>query len=103
MSLNSAGYYKPPGSSSTYQPEYSLYFDAGCGITVKFFHIKGVVGQVATSVPTQPSESSAGQAVKSVEVSAGEQIGWYKLGATSVAFDFWVDDASHTMASINRK
>lgn len=96
MTLYSASYYKPPGSSATYQPEYSLYFDAGCGITVKFFHIKGVVGKVASSVPVLPSDSSAGQTVKAVSVLAGEQIGWYKLGETSVAFDFWVDDAAHT-------
>ena len=47
MTLSSASYYKPPGSSDTYKPEYSLYFDAGCGISVKFFHIKGVVGKIA--------------------------------------------------------
>ena len=96
MTLTSASYYKPPGSSDTYKPEYSLYFEAGCGISVKFFHIKGVVGKVAAAVPVEPSSSSAGQTVKSTPVKAGEQIGWYKLGETSVAFDFWVDNAAVT-------
>jgi len=96
MSLFQASYYKPPGSSSTYKPEYSLYFDAGCGIMVKFFHIKGVVGKTADAVPAEPSTSSAGQVVKVTSVKAGEQIGWYKLGETSVAFDFWVDNAAVT-------
>jgi hypothetical protein len=96
MSLFQASYYKPVGSSSTYKPEYSLYFDAGCGIMVKFFHIKGVVGKTADAVPTEPSSSSAGQPVKVISVKAGEQIGWYKLGETSVAFDFWVDDSAVT-------
>jgi hypothetical protein len=96
MSLFQASYYKPPGSSSTYKPEYSLYFDAGCGITVSFFHIKGVVGKTADAVPTEASTSSAGQPIKATLVKAGEQIGWYKLGETSVAFDFWVDDAAVT-------
>ena len=96
MSLFQASYYKPEGSSSTYKPEYSLYFDAGCGIMVKFFHIKGVVGKTADAVPVEPSTSSAGQPVKVTSVKAGEQIGWYKLGETSVAFDFWVDDAAVT-------
>lgn len=96
MTLSSASYYKPPGSSDTYKPEYSLYFEAGCGISIKFFHIKGVVGKVAGAVPVEPSSSSAGQAVKSTPVKAGEQIGWYKLGETSVAFDFWVDNAAVT-------
>ena len=96
MTLISASYYKPPGSSDTYKPEYSLYFEAGCGISVKFFHIKGVVGKIAGAVPSEPSSSSAGQTVKSTPVKAGEQIGWYKLGETSVAFDFWVDNAAVT-------
>lgn len=96
MTLSSASYYKPPGSSDTYKPEYSLYFEAGCGISVKFFHIKGVVGKVAGAVPVEPSNSSAGQTVKATSVKAGEQIGWYKLGETSVAFDFWVDDSAVT-------
>lgn len=96
MTLSSASYYKPPGSSDTYQPEYSLYFEAGCGISVKFFHIKGVVGSVAAAVPIQSSSSSAGQTVKATPVKAGEQIGWYKLGETSVAFDFWVDNSAVT-------
>lgn len=96
MTLSSASYYKPPGAAATYQPEYSLYFEVGCGITVKFFHIKGVVGKVASAVPSEPSPSSAGQAVARTPVKAGEQIGWYKLGDNSVAFDFWVDNEAHT-------
>lgn len=96
MTLNSASYYKNASASVSYQPEYSLYFDAGCGISVKFFHIKGVVGKVASAVPTEPSSSSAGQPVTATPVKAGEQIGWYKLGENSVAFDFWVDNQAHT-------
>ena len=100
MTLNSASYYKNASASATYQPEYSLYFDAGCGITVKFFHIKGVVGKVAGAVPKDPSPSSAGQQVPLTPVKAGEQIGWYKLGENSVAFDFWVDNEAHTNSFI---
>ena len=100
MTLYSASLYKLAGASDTYKPEYSLYFDAGCGITVKFFHIKGVVGKVASVVPTVPSASSAGQGVKNVSVKAGEQIGWYLLGENSVAFDFWVDNAAITNSFI---
>lgn len=96
MTLNSANYYKVSSASATYQPEYSLYFDAGCGISVKFFHIKGVIGKVAGVVPAEPMPSSAGQPVTSTPVKAGEQIGWYKLGENSVAFDFWVDNEAHT-------
>lgn len=96
MTLSMASYYKPPGAAANYQPEYSLYFEVGCGITVKFFHIKGVVGKVAGAVPAEPLPSSAGQAVARTSVKAGEQIGWYKLGENSVAFDFWVDNEAHT-------
>lgn len=100
MTLTSASYYKPLGAPETYQPEYSLYFEVSCGINVKFFHIKGVVGKVAAAVPATASSSSAGQQVKSTSVKAGEQIGWYKLGENSVAFDFWVDDLTHTNSFI---
>jgi hypothetical protein len=96
MTLVMASYYKPPGAAANYQPEYSLYFEVGCGISVKFFHIKGVVGKVAGAVPAEPLPSSAGQSVTRTPVKAGEQIGWYKLGANSVAFDFWVDNEAHT-------
>ncbi|HUW79220.1 MAG TPA: hypothetical protein VMV52_10800 [Candidatus Nanopelagicaceae bacterium] len=96
MTLTSANYYKAASAPATYQPEYSLYFDVGCGVSVRFFHIKGTVGKVAGVVPTVPTTSSAGQNVTPTQVKAGEQIGWYKLGENSVAFDFWVDDASHT-------
>jgi hypothetical protein len=96
MTLTQASFYKLSEASATYKPEYSLYFDAGCGISVKFFHIKGVVGKVAKVVPTVPSESSAGQPVSATKINAGEQIGWYKLGENSVAFDFWVDNLAHT-------
>lgn len=96
MSLTAASYYKSATASASYQPEYSLYFDAGCGISVKFFHIKGVVGSVAGVVPKEPSTSSGGQQVKPTKVVAGEQIGWYELGENSVAFDFWVDNQAYT-------
>lgn len=92
ITLYQASFYKPPGSADNYKPEYSLYFKAECGISVKFFHIKGVVGKVAKAVPSKSSNSSAGQNVTSTLIKAGEQIGWYKLGEASVAFDFWVDD-----------
>jgi hypothetical protein len=102
MTLTQASYYKPPGAADSYKPEYSLYFSAGCGISVKFFHVKGVVGKVAKVVPAQPSGSSAGQNVTLTSVAAGEQIGWYKLSEGSVAFDFWVDDESVTNKFIVR-
>ncbi|MEI9907359.1 MAG: hypothetical protein WDO06_05080 [Actinomycetota bacterium] len=103
MILTAVSYYKPLGSAADYQPEYGLYFEVGCGISLKLFHIKGVVGKVAGSVPTVAADSSAGQNVKPVAVEAGEQLGWYKLGDKSVAFDFWVDDAEHTNQFIDAK
>jgi hypothetical protein len=95
MTFFQASYYKVPGSADSYQPEYSLYFEVGCGISVKCFHIKGVVGKVAEVAPRVQSPSSAGQDVAKTAVKAGEQIGWYKLGENSVAFDFWVDNQAH--------
>ncbi len=100
MTLTQASLYKLTSASATYQPEYSLYFDVGCGISVKFFHIKGVVGNVAKVAPKVPVPSSAGQPVTPTKIAAGEQIGWYELGENSVAFDFWVDNQAHTNSFI---
>ena len=102
MTLNQAAYYKI-GTDPTYKPEYSLFFDAGCGVQVQLYHVKGVVGAVASVVPKEPVPSSAGQPVTPTLVKAGEQIGWFEGEAgRSVAFDFRVEDAQHLNTFINQ-
>ncbi|MBM3690066.1 MAG: hypothetical protein FJW80_10540 [Actinobacteria bacterium] len=102
--LYQASYYRAPGASADYKPEYSLYFDAGCGIEVQVYHVKGVVGAVAGVVPSEPSPSSAGQPVARTPVKAGTQIGWFEGEAgKSVAFDFRVEDSAHTNSFINQQ
>ena len=103
MDLVAASYYLPNGAPAGYQPEYSLFFDAGCSIEVQLYHIKGVVGAVASVVPTTASSSSAGQTVTRTRVAAGQQIGWYEGEAgRSVAFDFRVEDRSSPNVFINQ-
>ena len=103
MTIFMASYYLPPGAPAGYQAEYALYFDAGCSVQVQFFHIKGVVGNIASAVPTSPSPSSAGQSVTRTKVLAGEQIGWYQGEAgRSVAFDFRVEDELNKNSFINQ-
>lgn len=103
MTLFQASYYLPPGAPVGYQPEYALYFDAGCGVQVQFFHIKGVVGAIGGAVPSSPSSSSAGQNVASTRVSAGDQIGWFQGEAgKSVAFDFRVEDELNKNSFLNQ-
>ena len=102
MTLNQAAYYKI-GTDPTYKPEYSLFFDAGCGVQVQLYHVKGVVGAVASVVPKEPVPSSAGQPVTPTLVKAGEQIGWFEGEAgKSVAFDFRVEDSTRTNTFINQ-
>lgn len=97
MTLVQASYYRPPDAPAGYQPEYSLYFDAGCDVQLQLFHVKGVVPPLSASVPSTPSPSSAGQPVKPVKVKAGQRIGWYTVEPpNSVAFDVWVNDARRT-------
>lgn len=103
MTLTSAAYYRPPDAPADQAAEYSLFFDAGCGIEVQLYHIKGVVGAVAAVVPKDPVPSSAGQQVTQTKLRAGEQIGWFKSGGTSVAFDFRVEDKSRVNSFINEK
>lgn len=102
MTLTQAAYYNI-STDPTYKPEYSLFFDAGCGVIVSLYHVKGVVGSVAKVVPKEPVPSSAGQPVTATPVKAGEQIGWFRGEAgKSVAFDFRVEDANHTNTFINQ-
>jgi len=104
MTLTAAAYYMPPNAPPGYQAEYSLFFDAGCGIEVQLYHVKGVSGSVASVVPKEPVPSSAGQPVTPTQVKAGEQLGWYQGEAgRSVAFDFRVQDARHRNTFINQQ
>lgn len=103
MTLYQASYYLPSGAPADYKPEYSLFFDAGCSISVQFYHVKGVVGKVASVVPTTASSSSAGQNVTKTKIAAGEQFGWYQGEAgRSVAFDFRVEDSANKNQFINQ-
>jgi len=102
MTLTQAAYYKV-STDPAYKPEYSLYFDVGCGVQLQFYHVKGVVGAVAKVVPKAPAPSSAGQPMTPTRVKAGEQIGWFQGEAgKSVAFDLRVEDASRTNTFINQ-
>ena len=58
MTLTQAAYCKI-GTDPTYKPEYSPFFDAGCGFTLQLYHVKGVVRAVAGVVPKNPVPSSA--------------------------------------------
>jgi len=102
MTLVQAAYYKI-GTDPAYKPEYSLFFDAGCGIMFQLYHVKGVVGAVSSAVPKNPVPSSAGQQVTATRIKAGEQIGWFQGEAgKSVAFDLRMEDSSHTNSFINQ-
>jgi len=103
MTLGQASYYLAPGAPAGYQAEYALYFDAGCSVQVSFFHITGVVGNIARAVPAAPSPSSAGQTVVPTKVLAGDQIGWFQGEAgRSIAFDFVVADELNKNSFINQ-
>ena len=104
MHLVQASYYKPMGAPADYQAEYSLFFDAGCGVEVQLYHVKGVSGAVARAVPRSPSSSSAGQQVTRTRVRAGQQVGWFVGEAgRSVAFDFRVEDRSRKNTFLNQR
>ena len=101
MPLTGAAHYKLPQAAASYQPEYSLYFDAPCGLAVKFFHVKALAAKLEAVVPAAGAPSSAGNPVSSpLAVKAGEVIGYWIGGAESVAFDFWVDNPRVTNAFI---
>lgn len=103
MDLVQASYYLPAGAPAGYKAEYSLFFEFGCSLQLQLYHVKGVVGKVASAVPNVASSSSAGQQVTRTRVAAGEQIGWYEGEAgRSVAFDFRVEDSNKKNSFINQ-
>ena len=104
MTLVGASHYQPPGALPGWLPEYSLYFDVGCGITLNLFHVKGISAPLAAVVPPAVTQSSAStQITPPLKVATGEQVGYYlpSNDGDGVSFDFWVNDAAVTNSFIS--
>jgi len=99
--LLQGAYYKSSGLPESYNPEYSLYFDLGCGKTLSFFHIKEVIEPIKSRFPSVAS-SSAGNQVEPLDLKAGELFGYYIPGPNSIAWDFIVEDRNVTNKFANQ-
>lgn len=94
LKITAARHYLPPGAPTVgYVPDWSLVFDAGCGVTVELFHVKDVAASIKAVVDTTIYPSSAWQPLTTpVSFRAGETFGWYERGLNSVAFDVIAHD-----------
>lgn len=97
MELVGSKHYKPSDAPATgYVPDWSLYFDAGCGVNVELYHIKDVSDTIKSVSDTTVYSSSAWVNVTRKKIPAGTIIGWYIPGLNSVAFDFITKNDSVT-------
>jgi hypothetical protein len=90
LEIVAAKHYLPPGAPTTgYVPDWSLYLDAGCGVTMEMYHVKDVSDSLKAVADTAIYSNSAWEPLsRRVPVKAGALIGWYIPGLNSVAWDF---------------
>lgn len=95
MTLTGLGYYLPAGAPAGYEPEYSLLFDLGCGLSLELYHVKALAPALARSAPASASPSSGYLPVKGgARVTAGAVFAYYiREEGRSVAFDVILHDA----------
>jgi len=97
MELVGSKHYKPSDAPATgYVPDWSLYFDAGCGVNIELYHIKDVSDTIKSVSDTTVYSSSAWVNVTRKKIPAGTIFGWYIPGLNSVAFDFITKNDSVT-------
>lgn len=99
-----AKHYLPPGAPTTgYVPDWSLYLDAGCGVTMEMYHVKDVSDSLKAVADTAIYANSAWESLpRRVPVKAGDIIGWYIPGLNSVAWDFILRNDSVTNMFANQ-
>ena len=86
--LIGAGHYVPSGAPVGYTPDWSLFFDFGCGQSLELYHIKDLPTAVKAAIDTSISASSAWKILATpIPVAAGDPLGWYVKGPNSIAFD----------------
>lgn len=100
--LQQGAYYKSQGLPNSYKPEYSLYFDLGCGKSLSFFHIKEVIDPIKMRFPSVQN-ASAGNSVEPLDLKAGDLFGYYIPGPNSIAWDFIVEDSNVTNKFANQE
>ncbi|MCP6719822.1 MAG: hypothetical protein KJI72_00650 [Patescibacteria group bacterium] len=80
--------YLPDYASS---PDYALSFDAGCGVTMSFSHLKEVVDSVAQQLPEVKSDSRGAQ-LDPIKFEAGDLIAYFIQDSAGPGIDFIVHD-----------
>ena len=87
--------YMPPGAPEDYHPDWALAFAPDCSssVLIELYHVKDVVPELLEALGDEVAMSSAWrQTSANVHFEAGDEIGEWVRGPTSVAFDFIVSD-----------
>jgi hypothetical protein len=91
--------YIPSGAPEDYHPDWALAFAPDCSgqVLIELYHVKDVVPALSDAIGDEISQSSAWHSVNTVvHFAAGDQIGAYIHGPTSVAWDYIVKDDAVT-------
>jgi hypothetical protein len=103
LDIVAAKHYSPTGALPAYIPDWSLFVDAGCGVTMELYHVKDVSDTIKAVADTTIYASSAWEPLSHrIRVAAGDTIGWYISGYNSVAWDFIVRNDSITNQFANQ-
>ncbi len=89
------GHYMPQGAPAGYVPDWSMYVDFGCGLTMELYHVKDLPAGLKAVTDTTIVSSSAWQLLAvPVPLEAGAPMGWYLRGTGSIAFDVVLYDTT---------
>lgn len=89
------GHYRPTGAPAGYVPDWSMYVDYGCGLTMELYHVKDLPAALKAATDTTIVTSSAWQPLATpVALQAGAPLGWYIKGLNSLAFDVVLYDTT---------
>lgn len=88
-------HYVPQGAPAGYVPDWSMYMDFGCGLTMELYHVKDLPAGLKAATDTTIVSSSAWELLATpVPLEAGAPLGWYIRGTGSIAFDVVLYDTA---------
>lgn len=91
--LSQGSHYQDPSAIGVegYLSDYALTFNAGCGVTVTFAHLKEVVDSIGNQLQEVKSDSRTIQ-LDPIEFEAGDLIGYFVQNAGVTGIDIMVHD-----------
>lgn len=92
MTLYMGAYHTNTGAQSHHLPDYALDFNVGCGLTLRFDHLKEVVPKISVEFPEPKIEDSRSDQKNPVSLEAGELVGYFIQNVGVAGMDILVHD-----------